>query len=1251
MTIKRRDLTEDKVFDIGQDYAKSLQPAINANLEWLQTFDAIKASALEYAGIEKEFKVSKGRKEFLEIKTKEVSLQEKTAKALKAERDAILKLEAIENKRLQNKAKEIDIANKNLTLANKEESALKRKTKLSAQERVELQQRNKQARQLALISSSLSTAYEKESARLVLLNRKYKDAAVQYGKNSKEAIGFQKELTQLRTKLFEVDKAAGNFQRNVGNYPKTFKGAIGSIRQLASAAGVLGGAFLAIQVARDAGRTIIEFDRQLIAVRKTTNLTKEEIKEFSKDVVKLGLDLEGISIQGLLNSSEIAGQLGIRGSQNILKFSTTLEQLKLTSDIVGDEAARNFAKFIEVSNDSVENADRLGSVITELGNNFATTESQILANTTEIQKGLAIYDTSAQSVIGLGAATNALGSEAEASRGALQKTFKVLNDGAVTGKNLDKILKLTGQTASEFREEFGRDSVETFRKFVKGLSESDKEGKNLSATLGELGLNEKRTEAVVGSLAKNYDTLEDALSRANAEYVNNTALTNEADQAAESLESKISDLSDSWDAMVLSIESGDGALSTAFKNVIGFLGEITKGIRLLNLSTEQYNKELEKDVAADRYKETKKALEELGGLTDLEAIRSAERTEDRIDEINEEIKKLEERNDLIFNTRNNKDGSRVGNSTELAKNKEQIQDLTVALGAQKGELKALDEIIALNNVTQKKAAELTAESASKSREDAKAKAEQTKAEKERQKAKEEVNEALKKRLELERKDKFKLASFDLGELIKEQEAISQNEDKFYSARQQALQDKFALETELARLNAENKLQSIEGYNQEEINLLLSKNKLTEEEESGLSDAKLLILSEYQAKRKELLSNVENSSDSISVEKIKQDAEAQKLIQEKALNEELTRENELFLAKEGIYEDEINAVENRERQIAEIKRKYAVEGLNAQVFAIEELIKQSKEGSIERLKAEKELSEAKGKISDLTTEKFISDNENRLENEKLTNQEILDISSELASSLGDLAGAIFQARIQDIDSEIEANNERADTLLENELLTDTQRRQIDQKRNADNKKLEKEKRKEQRKQAVIDKAVAIAGIGLNIARGITAALTSIPPNVPLSIAIGAIGAVQLAAAIATPIPKFAKGTEDAPEGWAYVDELRPEVHTDKQGNVKSYGSTGGANLRYLEKGDKIYKSHDDYEKMLRASMLSSVDIDNKRLNNFQAKVSVNNNYDKLVDEMRLTREVIKKQKQKININVPKADFDHAMWAAKNRNWHG
>lgn len=53
-------------------------------------------------------------------------------------------------------------------------------------------------------------------------------------------------------------------------------------------------------------------------------------------------------------------------------------------------------------------------------------------------------------------------------------------------------------------------------------------------------------------------------------------------------------------------------------------------------------------------------------------------------------------------------------------------------------------------------------------------------------------------------------------------------------------------------------------------------------------------------------------------------------------------------------------------------------------------------------------------------------------------------------------------------------------------------------------------------------LAILEIVLNTARGVTAALASVPPNVPLSIFVGASGLLQLAVANTTKMPKFKDG---------------------------------------------------------------------------------------------------------------------------------
>ena len=53
-----------------------------------------------------------------------------------------------------------------------------------------------------------------------------------------------------------------------------------------------------------------------------------------------------------------------------------------------------------------------------------------------------------------------------------------------------------------------------------------------------------------------------------------------------------------------------------------------------------------------------------------------------------------------------------------------------------------------------------------------------------------------------------------------------------------------------------------------------------------------------------------------------------------------------------------------------------------------------------------------------------------------------------------------------------------------------------------------------------------------------------------------------------LPGFYVGTDDAPEGLAWTNEKGAEIHLDKDGNVKDFGTDAGPQLKYLTKGDKI-----------------------------------------------------------------------------------
>jgi hypothetical protein len=185
----------------------------------------------------------------------------------------------------------------------------------------------------------------------------------------------------------------------------------------------------------------------------------------------------------------------------------------------------------------------------------------------------------------------------------------------------------------------------------------------------------------------------------------------------------------------------------------------------------------------------------------------------------------------------------------------------------------------------------------------------------------------------------------------------------------------------------------------------------------------------------------------------------------------------------------------------------------------------------------------------------------------------------------------------------------------------------------------DRRKEiQRREAEAQKRLAIFNIGINTAQAIVATLAKTPPpaGLPLAALMAAIGAAQIAMVSAQQIPQFWKGTDNAPEGWAWTQEKGAEVITDKSGNVKTFGSNKGAELTYLNSGDKVYKSHEDY--VNRELMKNGIQPMGKSFNFVNASNGLT------AEDLNNGIESLKRaisQKENISINIDKNGFRTAV----------
>lgn len=158
---------------------------------------------------------------------------------------------------------------------------------------------------------------------------------------------------------------------------------------------------------------------------------------------------------------------------------------------------------------------------------------------------------------------------------------------------------------------------------------------------------------------------------------------------------------------------------------------------------------------------------------------------------------------------------------------------------------------------------------------------------------------------------------------------------------------------------------------------------------------------------------------------------------------------------------------------------------------------------------------------------------------------LQTASQAVGTIGNLVSTLYDAQIDKIEEEQDANDEkydkdveRVDKLAESGAISEEEaearKRAAKSLTEAKNAELEKQKQEMARKQAIWEKATSVAQAGIATALAITEAL----PNIPLSIVIGAMGAIQVATILATPIPSYAdgtKGNDRHPGGTALVGD--------------------------------------------------------------------------------------------------------------------
>ncbi len=293
--------------------------------------------------------------------------------------------------------------------------------------------------------------------------------------------------------------------------------------------------------------------------------------------------------------AEAAGQLGIK-TDKVVGFTKTMIDMGESTNMSADTAATSLARFANITQMSQDKFSNLGSAIVDLGNNLATTESEIT------EMGLRLAGAGKQigmtegDIVGFAAALSSVGIEAEAGGSAFSRLMvqmqlatetgveafaplkqavaeqgvswesfvhavnwggkeltavskqmgiptselkKMYKEASKASGSLEDFANVTGRTSEEFAQLFKSNPSQALIEFIQGLRDSEKHGISAIKVLNDMDITEVRLRDSLLRAANASDVFEGAVKRGNEAFNENTALAEEAGKRYGTTESQL----------------------------------------------------------------------------------------------------------------------------------------------------------------------------------------------------------------------------------------------------------------------------------------------------------------------------------------------------------------------------------------------------------------------------------------------------------------------------------------------------------------------------------------------------------------------------------------------------------------------------------------------------------------------------------------------------------------------------------------
>jgi len=269
------------------------------------------------------------------------------------------------------------------------------------------------------------------------------DALSAAQRNSDFGRNLIKQAADTKSQIDKLGASVGDFRSNVGNYRNSVisalesTGLVGSnIRSLFAGGGLIAGVGIAIGAVAKGAKALFDINKEIsaaqAAVQRTTGLTKEQVDALTESLKELDTST---TLDGLLQISAIAGQLGVTGVEDVAAFTTAIDNLviALGDDFGGgaDVVAENVGRLSNVLFGATTDGELLAARLTSLGNalnvlaSSGSATAPVIADFANRISALAIpLGVSQGTILGISATLQELGVNAERGGTAVGRLFQ-----------------------------------------------------------------------------------------------------------------------------------------------------------------------------------------------------------------------------------------------------------------------------------------------------------------------------------------------------------------------------------------------------------------------------------------------------------------------------------------------------------------------------------------------------------------------------------------------------------------------------------------------------------------------------------------------------------------------------------------------------------------------------------------------------------------------------------------------------------